>query len=61
MVEAIYTINTWYLCTKNTGKLVVNTGKIQGKHGEFNLNSNVATLNDDKCLAKIRWYVLELK
>ena len=24
-------INTCYLCTKNTGNLVVNTGKIEGK------------------------------
>ena len=30
---------------KNTGKMAVNTGKIQGKHREFNLNLNVATLH----------------
>ena len=28
--------------------MTVNTGKIQGKHREFNLNLNVATLNISK-------------
>ena len=33
--------------------MAVNTGKIQGKHREFNLNLNVATLQTVKLLVKV--------